>query len=43
MVDCEDPKQKDHLSAQIELFLRHIDLDYQAMNIKFDSVSDSWA
>ncbi len=43
MVDCQDSKQKENLSVQIELFLRHIDLDYQAMNIRFDSVSESWA
>jgi hypothetical protein len=42
-VECEDPKQKDNLSAQIDLFLRNIDIDYQSMNIKLDSISESWA
>ena len=43
MVECDDLKQKENLSVQIELFLRHIDNDYQAMHIKFESIADSWS
>jgi hypothetical protein len=43
VVGCHDAKQKENLSVQIELFLHHIDLDYEAMNIKFNFASESWA
>jgi len=43
VIECQDPKQKENLSVQIDLFLHHIDIDYQAMNIKFNSTSESWA
>ncbi|CAF3987682.1 unnamed protein product [Adineta steineri] len=43
VVECEDPKQKDNLSAHINLFLRHIEEDYQSMNIKLESISNTWA
>ncbi|CAF1000284.1 unnamed protein product [Rotaria sordida] len=41
--ECEDPKQKDNLLTQINLFLHHIDDDYQSMNIKLESISNTWA
>ncbi|CAF0794794.1 unnamed protein product [Rotaria sp. Silwood1] len=41
--ECEDPKQKDNLLTQINLFLRHVDDDYQSMNIKLESISSTWA
>ncbi|CAF4351128.1 unnamed protein product [Rotaria socialis] len=41
--ECEDPRQTDNLLAQINLFLRHIDDDYQSMHIKLESISNSWA
>ncbi|CAF3991723.1 unnamed protein product [Rotaria magnacalcarata] len=41
--ECEDPRQTDNLLAQINLFLRHVDDDYQSMNIKLESISSSWA
>ncbi|CAF0779717.1 unnamed protein product [Adineta ricciae] len=41
--ECEDPKQKEMLVAQINLFLRHVDDDYQSMNIKLESISSTWA
>ena len=40
--DHEDSKQKDNSSAQINLFLRHIDDDYQSMSIKLESISNTW-
>jgi len=40
--ECEEIKLKDNLSTQIDLFLRSIDRDYQAMNIKLDSITETW-
>lgn len=42
-MDCEDLKQKENLLNQIDLFNRHIEADYQAMNIKIESIATSWA
>lgn len=42
VAECEDPKQKENLSTQIDLFLRHIEIDCQAMHIKLEKASTQW-
>ena len=39
---CEDAKQKENVSTQIDLFLNKIEEDYHAMVIKLENVTANW-